>query len=171
MDQLIEPNWFLPRYEAWWDADKPLKSVSDVELAILLLRISAYASRFLPCRSYAVDQIRGWKLHDIRKVCDDVANDLVLALSSLDSRASLDRVLYLSFVGLTHMCEGRMGLAWDATGHAIRVAHRLGISCISPGASMDYNDSNDLEKEMRRRTWCNLFIWNRYGHWPGIESC
>ena len=161
MDQLIYPPWFLAQYQRWWSIGRPL-SVVDIEFTVLLLRICSYASQFLPSPSYTIDRIRGMALADIRNTCDDIANNLAATCVRLDARGSLLRVQHLAFAGLRSMCEGRTSAFWEVLSCAIRVAQRVGIHS---DATTWMHDMDELEKEMRRRTFCNLYIWDRYEDW------
>ena len=157
----------------------------DIEFAVLLLRICSYASQFLPSPSYTIDRIRGMILTDIRDACDDIANDLAAICTRLDARGSLFRVQHLAFAGLGSMCEGRTNAFWEALSCAIRVAQRVGIRS---DTAIWMHGMDELEKEMRRRTFCNLYIWDRYegcgsadqplthtafypGNWTAFHSC
>lgn len=158
MDQLVHPPCFLSQYQRWW-AKGPLSSVEDVEFAILLLRMCSYASQFLPSPSYTIDTIRGMCLTDIRSACDDIGDTLAAICRRLDARGSLLRVQHLAFTGLRSQCEGKTNAFWETLNCAIRVAQWVGIdrdSSISTHGGM-----HELENEMRRRTFCNLYIWDR----------
>ena len=146
------------QYQRWWSIERPL-SVIDIEFAVLILRICSYASQFLPSPSYTIDRVRGMILADIRNACDDIANNLAATCARLDSRGSLLRVQHLAFAGLSSMCEGRIGSFWEALSCATRVAQRVGIRS---DAATWMHGMDELEKEMRRRTYCNLYIWDRY---------
>ena len=158
MDQLLYPPWFLGQYQKWWNMEKPL-SVTDIEFSVLFLRICSYASQFLPSPAYTIDSIRGMALADIRKSCDGVADALAPICTRLDARGSLLRVQHLAFVGLRTLCQGRTNAFWEELNSAIRVAQRISIDAISWTNGID-----ELEKEMRRRTFCNLYVWDRYVH-------
>ena len=154
--QLIHPSWFLSRYKNWWATER-LSCVADFEFGVLLLRICSYASLFLPSPSHTIDTIRGMSLADIRTMCDDAADDLVKICSRADQRGSLVRVQHLCFSGLRFQCEGKNDSFWNALSETIKVAQRIGIHRDS-AASVDGMD--ELEKEMRRRTFCNLYVWD-----------
>ena len=157
MDQLIYPPWFLGHYQRWWNVDRSL-SVTAFEFAVLFLRICSYALQFLPSPVYAIDSIRGVTLDEIRKSCDGVSDALAPICARLDRRGSLFRVQHLAFAGLRSLCQGRADMYWEALSNAIRVAQRIGLHVdITSSRSMD-----ELEKEMRRRTFCILYIWDRY---------
>ena len=158
MDQLVHPPSFLAQYQQWW-AQKSLSSVVDAEFAVLLLRICSYASQFLPSPSHTIDTIRGMFLADIRNTCDDIGDNLAVMCTSLDARGSLLRVQHLCFAGLRFQCEGRTNAFWEALSCAIRVAQRVGID--RDAATSIHDGMHELEKEMRRRTFCNLYTWDR----------
>ncbi|KAF3809598.1 putative transcription factor sol4 [Colletotrichum gloeosporioides] len=156
MEQLVHPPWFLAQYQVWWNSERP-SSTLDVEFAVLLLRMCSHALQFLPSPSYTIDKIRGMSLTDIRDSINDVADKLTAICIRLDGKGSLLRVQHLLFSGLRYQCEGRNKMFWEAFGDAVRVAHRIGLDR-RPAATI--TGMNELDKEMRRRVYCNLFIWD-----------
>lgn len=156
MDNLIHTPWFLLRYQRWWAVER-VTLVMEVDFGVLILRICSYALQFLPSPSYTLDKIRGALLSDICNTCDEIAESLAAISSAFDGRGSLIRVQHLAFFGLRCQMEGRKDALWDALSHAIRVAQSVGIHSevakVRPGV-------DELEKEMGRRTFCNLFIWD-----------
>src|SRR3569833_3459587 len=78
MKQIIHGPAFLNRYQKWWMRSDPL-SVADVEFAVLILRMCAYAAQFLPSPTYSVYTFRCFSLSDIRKTCSDVGDSFACA--------------------------------------------------------------------------------------------
>lgn len=154
---MVHPPWFLAHYQRWWTIDSP-SVLGDVEFAVLLLRIVSYASEFLPSPTYTVDRVRGMLLADIRTTCDEIADNLAAICTRLDSRGSLPRVQHIVLAGLKAQCEGRINTFWEALSSAILVAQRVGIH---QDAAATVQAMDELEKEMRRRSLCNLYIWDR----------
>ncbi|KAI1407926.1 hypothetical protein F5Y13DRAFT_205604 [Hypoxylon sp. FL1857] len=154
MEQLLHPPWFLRQYQKWWNFEKP-SAVAEIEFAVLFLRICSYASQFLPSPAYTIDRIRGMCLVDVRKSCDGVADTLAPLCARLDGRGSLIRVQHLIFAGLASLCEGRTSSFWDTLSCAIRAAQRISIATTPRDGNLD-----EIDKEMRRRTFCNLYIWD-----------
>ncbi|ETS86663.1 hypothetical protein PFICI_00491 [Pestalotiopsis fici W106-1] len=149
-------QWFLKEYYAWW-SKLPPPSLADCEFTILVLRVCSYASQFLPSPSHTIDSIRGVSLTDIRRDCDEIADSLASTCSSLDTRGTLLRVQQLAFVGLRLQCEGRTTAFWDTLGNLLRVAQRVGIHKEVPAS---IPGPSEPEKEMRRRCFCILYIWD-----------
>ncbi|OCK74320.1 hypothetical protein K432DRAFT_386876 [Lepidopterella palustris CBS 459.81] len=156
MEQLVYPPWFLAQYQQWWSLGR-LSSVFDVEFTVLFLRVCSYALQFLPSPSYTIDRIRGMFLANIRDACDDIAEKLAVICARLNTKGSLLRVQHLSFSGLRSQCEGRINAFWEALSSAIRVAQRVGLH---RGRTASMLGMHELEKEMRRRVFCNLYIWD-----------
>ncbi|KAL9025373.1 MAG: hypothetical protein Q9180_007683, partial [Flavoplaca navasiana] len=101
--------------------------------------------------------IKGVCLADIRKSCEVAINALAPICIRLDPRGSLIRVQHTAFAGLDYMCMGRMNAFWERLSYATRVAHQIGVH----SDTMTWSSSADeLDKEMRRRTFCNLYIWD-----------
>lgn len=135
-----------------------MSSIADVEFAILFLRVCCYASQFLPSPGYTIDSIKGVPLSDIRKSCGDVISILSPICASLDTRGSLIRVQHLGLAALASRIICHMDAVWEHVSCATRVAQQIGL----PLASRNWpGDMDEIEKEMRRRTFCNLYIWDR----------
>ncbi|KAH8728601.1 hypothetical protein GQ44DRAFT_608737 [Phaeosphaeriaceae sp. PMI808] len=156
IEQLVHPPWFLAQYQQLWNLEK-LSSVFYVEFVVLLMRICSYSSQFLPSPSYTIDRIRNMFLADIRIACNEVADKLAEICMRLDTRGSLLRVQHLAFSSLQSQCEGRINTSWETLNMAILVAQRAGLHR-SHSPSMP--EMHELEKEMRRRVFCNIYIWD-----------
>ncbi|PGH34063.1 hypothetical protein GX50_03119 [[Emmonsia] crescens] len=158
MDQLVHIPWFLEQYQQWWIVKRP-SSAFWIEFAALLLRICSYASQFSPSPSHTIEGIRGMPLGDIRKVCDDVADNLALICAPLNPRGGLIRVQHLAIAGLKSLCEGRANDFRDKMRCAIHAAQRIGMD---KDDTPLIPDMDEIEKEMRRRIFCNLYIWDSF---------
>ncbi|KAI1146899.1 hypothetical protein F4825DRAFT_466155 [Nemania diffusa] len=156
MDQLVHMPWFLARYQAI-SAMECVQLISDVDFFILVLRICSYALQFLPSPSYPLDKVRGVSLAELRSSCDDSAEKLESIRASCDHRGSLAQVQQLAFLGLKCQVEGSMIAFWEILGRAIRVAQSIGIHSDGAG-SLD--EMKNVEREMARRTFCTLYIWD-----------
>lgn len=157
MDQLVHIPWFLPKYHSWWLLERAIL-VAEVDFIILILRVCCYTLRFLPSPSYPLDKIRGVLLSDVRKICDETVDNLAAISARADSRASLIRVQHLTFLSFQHQVEGGTNAFWEGLSRAIRAAQDIGIHRDAPvraGGGVD-----KTIREMERRTFCNLYIWD-----------
>ena len=134
-----------------------VRLVSEVDFAILILRICSYASQFLPSPGYTLDKIRGVLLANVRNMCDETADSLAAISTAADSRGSLIRIQHLAFFGLRLQIEGKTIAFWEVLSHVIRVAQSVGI--LSDTAT-SRQDVDEINREMERRTLCNLYIWD-----------
>ncbi|RYP70878.1 hypothetical protein DL770_008191 [Monosporascus sp. CRB-9-2] len=163
MSLLVHPPSLMAQYESWW-ARRPslaadtLLTVADIDFAVLVLRICSFASQFLPSASYTIDSVRGVPLAAIRDTCSNVAANLERVAAGIDPRGSLVRVQHMCFAGLNSACEGRMTQSCTTLCATIRVAQRLGFH--REGQGIDSVPADELEREMRRRVFCNLCIWD-----------
>ncbi|KAI2785050.1 hypothetical protein F4815DRAFT_3008 [Daldinia loculata] len=157
MNQLVHPPSFLAEYEDWWTR-RPVTRLVDVEFAVLVLRISSYCSQFLPSPAHTADMIRGVSLTEIRYQCTRTAQVLEKICAQADTTGSLIRVQHLCFAALNQQCEGNIKLSWATFGSAIGVAQMIGIHREPTGAASQGMD--EFEREMRRRIFCNLYIWD-----------
>lgn len=163
MSQLIHSPSFMYRYECWWNK-RPVLTLDDVEFAVLTLRVCLLASQFLPSPSYTIDTIRGVPLTHIRDTCCDIANKLATISASVHLTGSLIRLQYTCLTGLNVACEGRAKESWEVLSSAIHMAQGLGYHkhATDGTVSSPYNDDADeLEQEMGRRTFYNLYIWDK----------
>jgi hypothetical protein len=158
MEQLVHPPWFLSQYQQLWSFEK-LSSVFHVEFMVLVMRICSYASQYLPSPSHPIDRIRGIFLVDIRTLCDEIAEKLAHICVQLNHNGSLLRVQHLAFLGLRVQCEGRNVAFWEILSNIALVAQQVGLH---RRHTSRMPDMHELEKEMRRRVFCNLYIWDRY---------
>ncbi|XXG99915.1 hypothetical protein Hte_006256 [Hypoxylon texense] len=159
IDSLVDTGWFLAQYQRWW----PLETVIDtaaLDFSVLVLRICSYAAQFLPSPRYTVDKIRGVSLADIRQSCDELAEELAAVGFRYDSRSSIVRVQHVCFLGLRLQCEGNMRLSWETLSHAVRVAQGLRIGRNSNGVVPGPGSSGELERQMRGRILCCLYVWD-----------
>lgn len=165
MKQVVHAPSFLTNYQQWWGKRKPL-GVAYVEFAALILRICSYATQFLPSPTHIMDQIGGRPLADIRDTCSDVGRNLAMLCESLDWKGSLFRVQHILFAALKVSCEGRTDQFWEGIASASRAAQKAGVhtDTIVLKESLDpRNDSaRELDKEVRRRVFCSLFVLDRY---------
>lgn len=158
MKQIIHAPSFLTHYQAWWTKDRPLP-VGDIEFAVLILRICSYSVQFLPSPSHPIDGIYGIPLSDICNTCSDIGNSLAKACLALDWKGSLVRVQHILFAALKFSCEGRQDRFWEELGCASRAAQKAGMHV---GGSIVKDDgTHELEKEIRRRTFCSLYVLDR----------
>ncbi|KAK4194566.1 hypothetical protein QBC40DRAFT_290557 [Triangularia verruculosa] len=156
IDQLIHVPWFYPKYLSFWMLER-ITTVQEVDFAILVLRVCSYTVRFLPSPYYTLDRVRGVLLGDIKEMCDDAADSLESLSYKADVRGSLIRVQSMAYCALHCQIEGKTRQFWEALGRAIQAAQDTGIHC--DGVS-DRRGTDKLEREMGRRTYCNLFIWD-----------
>ncbi|KAK3291707.1 uncharacterized protein B0H64DRAFT_239296 [Chaetomium fimeti] len=157
MDQLVHVPWFLPKYHSWWLLER-VTLVAEADFVILILRICSYTLRFLPSPGYPLDKIRGVLLSDVRNMCDETVENLATISTAADSRASLIRVQHLAFLGLQHQVEGRTSAFWEALSRAIRVAQNVGLH--REFAARPWEGVDKTVREMERRTFCNLYVWD-----------
>ncbi|CAO1603199.1 hypothetical protein XANCAGTX0491_006791 [Xanthoria calcicola] len=161
-----------------------VKLVAEVDIAILILRVCSYTSQFLPSPGYTLDKIRGVSLDVIRKTCDEAADSLAVISAAANGQGSLVRIQHLAFFGLRCQTEGNTVAFREVLSRAVRVAQSIGIN--SDVARLQQG-MDETDKEMERRTFCNLYIWDgvlsrqldhtaflpknrRPGNWPHVDG-
>ncbi|KAL9031648.1 MAG: hypothetical protein Q9180_006787 [Flavoplaca navasiana] len=161
-----------------------VKLVAEVDIAILILRVCSYTSQFLPSPGYTLDKIRGVSLDVIRKTCDDAADSLAVISAAANGHGSLVRIQHLAFFGLRCQTEGNTIAFREVLSRAVRVAQSIGIN---NDIARSQQGMDETDKEMERRTFCNLYIWDavlsrqldhtaflpknrRPGNWPHVDG-
>lgn len=167
MFQLVHPASLMATYNTWWSkAQLPeaeaLFNATDIDFAALMMRICGFVSQFLPSASHTIDSVRGMSLAEIRETSTTVGAKLASIAMDVDSRGSLLRVQHLCFCGLTAGCEGYIRIARTKLCYAICLAQDLGFHKDSPGYQSVPLD--EVELEMRRRVFCNLYVWDGWVH-------
>ena len=158
MKPLVHPPSFLISYQQWWLKVWPL-SVVDVEFAVLILRICSYAAQFLPSVLFTADRIYDMSIADIRKTCTELGDSLAKSCLALDWTGSLTRVQHILYAALTSSCEGKANHYWEGIASASQAAQKAGLHKLPCG----FGDSDsEMDKEMRRRVFCSLYILDRY---------
>lgn len=158
MKQIIYPPSFLTHYQQWWAKKWPL-SVEEIEFAALILRIGAYSAHFLPSPTHTSNWIHGQPLSEVRNTCSGIGDELARACLALDWKGSLVRVQHVLFASLKFSCEGRTDKFWEGIASACSAAQKAGIHTVAPVPGE--GRSQVLEKEMRRRTLCGLYVLDR----------
>ncbi|KAI0425449.1 hypothetical protein F5Y09DRAFT_321765 [Xylaria sp. FL1042] len=164
MYQLICPPSFLLSYESWWTQKETYNSittslnVADIDFAALILYTSTVAAQHLPSPTHLIDEVRGMHLSEVREVCTTLAESLSVIAAAIDPRGSLFRVQHMCLAGVNSAYEGRMSDSWTMLNQATHLVHGLGYHrdpLTTGGKNFD-----ELEREMRRRLFCNLYLWD-----------
>ncbi|KAI1318725.1 hypothetical protein F5Y16DRAFT_414385 [Xylariaceae sp. FL0255] len=156
--QLIHPPSFMRDYERWRTRHEH-PHLEDVDFSILVPRICIYTSLFLPSREYTSDVIRGLSLSDIRGQCNNAACRLDKLSSVATRNTAVTRIQSLCLLALSHSEEGhqrRFRSVFSQIIHEIKEAgmHREPLTSKPSGL-------NEIEQEVRRRVFCNVYIWDR----------
>ena len=154
----IEPKRFFSHYGSWWTKFSS-RCANDVEFGILILRVCAYSAQFLPSRSYTADTIHGVPISTIRESSHRIAIELAQICEMAGAMRSFTGVQSHCLLATYLKNEGRMEDAWNLMGIIINTAFSLGFHVESAPRIPSHID--ELEREMRRRVFCNLYIWDR----------
>ena len=158
MYEMIHLASFLTRYQNWWTS-YPASSLEALEFAILLLRLVAYSAQFLPSHTHAADHVQSIPVLSIQNHYNQLAINVWRAYKPLSTSHSLWSVYSLFF----HVCylknTGCVKEAWYVFGSTVRLAQDLGLH-VEPCASTHFK-WNELEKDMRRRAFWNLYSLDR----------
>jgi hypothetical protein len=162
--EMMHPTLFLGRYEKWWRC-VPGSTSESLHFSILILRVCAYSAQFFPSSTQETgplggDTLLGVPLDKIRKHCHDLASRLQRMCEQLSGPMSLIWVQQLFYAACYEKNEGNIVNAWYTLGYAIRVVQDLGLHV--EDTRSEKRDMNDLEYDMGRRAFWNLYIWDRF---------
>lgn len=160
MKQLVHAPNFLASYNAWWNQETPL-GIADIEFAVLILRIALYTMQFLPPHIQGIDSIATLNLPEIQNRCASLSETLAKACTKLDWKGSLVRVQHSMFAAIKSSSEGRTDKFWEGIASASQAAQKAGIHLDPSGVE----GLTELDKEMRRRVFCSVFLLDRQVWW------
>ncbi|MCJ1377220.1 hypothetical protein MMC17_000312 [Xylographa soralifera] len=138
--EMIYPTTFLERYNAWWS--RPCQTLDELEFAVLLLRLCAYSSQFLPSKNYTAETILSTPIGTIRE----------------QDKPSITCVHQLFFAACYLKNEGKVKESWNMLGEAIREAYDMGLHLDVPRCNG--KTLSQYELEMGKRTYWYLWLWD-----------
>jgi hypothetical protein len=164
MYEMLHPALFLSRYDKWWGCE-PWSTSENLHFGILILRVCACSVQLLPSSmhelvSVSQDVPTNVPLDKIRMHCHDLASRLQRLCEQLRAPTSLIWVQQLFYTACYEKNDGSIKDAWFTLGHAIRGVQDMGLHV--EDTRIDKRDMNDLEHDMGRRAFWNLYIWDRF---------
>lgn len=173
---MIHPESFLRMLKEWFMAcasDSPPCPVhgrsgnserrrSLSQFPSLLLQVLAMGLQSLPREHYKqMSQLNHGNV-DFRTMAITLSNTACeLATLLASSQATLPRVQQWFLRASFLKNDGRTIEAWHALGQGIREAQELGLHRESVGCYGTLEISSLWQREIERRTWANLYIWDR----------
>ena len=162
--EMMHPTLFLGQYEKWWRT-VPGSTGESLHISILILRICAYSAQFFPTSMAEAGKAGGEKLlgvptDKIRRHCHELASRLQRLCEQLSGPKSLIWVQQRFYAACYEKNEGNIKDAWYTLGSAVHVAQDMGLHV--EDASLGKKDMNDLEYDMGRRAFWNLYIWDKF---------
>ncbi|KAJ5880972.1 uncharacterized protein N7473_012025 [Penicillium subrubescens] len=144
-------------------------SEDDINFGVLVLRVSLLSIQNLPHSKYPTAGVLSTHLdhleHWFVTLADELGN-----FQALERKPSIVTVQHRFY----HVCYlqnyAKVRPSWAVLSAAVKDARELGLHMKDPGISL-----SDLDMELRRRTFWNLYVWDRYmctffGLWPLIPE-
>ena len=160
--EILHPASFLTQYGQWWStgAASVPGTIEQMEFGLLVLQVCAYSAQFAPSRTHTADTINDISISVLQVRCRSLADALARLCESAGGLRTFAGAQSLCFAACYMTNEGRMKESWELVGYAIRITQDLGIH-LEAGLQRLTPKLNDLEKEMRRRLFWNLYTWDR----------
>lgn len=157
--EMIHPSSFLSRYAIWWASHEDGNTQSDehLDFGLLILRLGLLSLQSLPHPKYPASKVLNTSPESLERRLYALANN-----AQQHRRSRLARRRSLTFIqcGFYHVCylknKAEIRESWHVLSETVNDAHELGLHLKDPGAPL-----SDLEMELRRRTFWNLYVWNR----------
>lgn len=160
--EIIHPPSFQSRYDMWCKSqetnDHSGKAISedDINFGVLVLRVSLLSIQNLPHSQYPTTGVLSTHLdhleHWFVTLADELGN-----FQALERKPSIITVQHRFY----HVCYlqnyAKIRPSWSVLSAAVKDARELGLHLKEPGVSL-----SDLDMELRRRTFWNLYVWDRY---------
>lgn len=160
-------------YRRWWELRGKRDQLS-ISFTLLLLRVCACSAQAL--RISLREKLEA-ELGDTAQEMTDRYHQAAEKLSEEVPPGSggLNHVQQLLMTAFWYKCESRFVDSWHALNRGIRCAQEIGKSqsdFFSNSTFIDimigmHEDTisegiSDFDREMRRRVWCILVVWDRY---------
>ncbi|EPS32294.1 hypothetical protein PDE_07254 [Penicillium oxalicum 114-2] len=176
-ESVIDPS-FQSKYDRWCERRESKDAghtpfAADDELGddfeILVLRVCLLSIQSLPCPGYPAFGVLNTHLNQLENWFCSLADELE-ASQKQERKPSIVAVQHK----LCHVCYlikyAKVRACWSALNAAIKEAHETGLHRRDDNAAVD-----DLEMELRRQIFWNLYVWDRYmcvyfGFWPLIPE-
>ncbi|KAJ5573108.1 hypothetical protein N7450_010092 [Penicillium hetheringtonii] len=173
--EVIHGPTFEAKYAAWW-AMQEAKDLSgepiadeDIDFGILIIRSCLLSLQTLPSPKYPTKGALKTHPEAVEQWLYTLANDLDKSQAP-DRKPSIETVQHRFFHTGYSKNYGKIRESWASLSAAVKDAHEMGLHLKDPGIPLD-----DTEMEVRRRTFWNLYFWDRFmctffGHWPLIPE-
>lgn len=171
----IPERWFLNTCNQMWNYLQDPKQGQQLNLHWLCLFFSVLACTPQPGESFVLTA-KPPNTHDRSTyfVCASTARRLAedsyldQPIGSLDPSTGFSSPTdgcILAFLAIPLLCDflaerGRLSEAWKLVGSGIRSAQAAGLHR-DPGSQV-WQEMSEGEKDLRRRAWWGLYIWDRY---------
>lgn len=146
----IEPQAFLQRYNAWWS--QASQGEEDIQFGVLILRLCVNSLQFLPAHVNAPQVLRV-SLDELEMFCNYSA---CLLDGFLPRKTSLLRIQQLLFYIPTLTNVGNSKEAYHTLGEAVKEAREIDLFLEDKWPPV-----SEYDRELRRRTFWNLYTWDR----------
>lgn len=159
--EVIHPPSFQCRYDTWCKSQErndhfgDLIPEDDINFGVLILRICLLSIQNLPHSKYPTFGVLSTHLdhleHWFCTLADELGN-----LNALERKPSIITVQHRFY----HVCYlqsyAKIRPSWSVLSAAVKDARELGLNLKNPGIPI-----SDLDMELRRRTFWNLYVWDR----------
>lgn len=150
---VVYPPQFLDDYAEWWAHRKEGQKLSPA-FTCLLVRACAYSAQFLQQGArHVIETELGKSAQVLSEQFHEAADKLSFCFKP--GTGGLMQVQQLFISACWYKSESKFRDSWHALASAIREAQEIGLH-----KDVLAKRCSPFEFEMRRRTWCLLYVWD-----------
>jgi hypothetical protein len=160
--ETIHPPSFQSRYASWWIAqennDRSGDAVrdEDIDFGLLVLRVCLLIIQSLPHSKFPTTGVLKSHPKAMERWYSSLADELDKSQPPF-KKPSMETVQH-RFLHVSYLKNyGKIRESWSVLSTAVKDAHEMGLHLKEPGITI-----SELDMELRRRTFWNLYVWDRY---------
>jgi hypothetical protein len=160
--ETIHPPSFQPQYASWWIAqennDRSGEAIrdEDIDFGLLVLRVCLLSIQSLPHSKFPTTGVLKSHPEVMEQWYSSLADEL--DKSQPPTRKPTIETVQHRFLQVGYLKNyGKIRASWSVLSTAVKDAHEMGLHLKDPGVSV-----SQLNMELRRRTFWNLYVWDRY---------
>lgn len=154
-EMIYEPV-FMQQYNDWF-AQYDQSIISDIDFALLILRLCSLSAQISPYCRNSDKRNTSFCLNSARRLERKLYHLATDFESQRPRKYSILTVQHIFF----HVCylknKSQIKDSWLLLADAIKIAHEIGLH-LEKGPDSGFSE---LDRELRRRTFWNLYVWDR----------
>lgn len=159
--ETIHPPSFQPRYASWWIAQENIDRSGDtiqdeyIDFGLLVLRVCLLSIQSLSHSKLPTTEVLS-RPEAMEQWYSSLADELEKSRPP-EKMPTMETVQHKILHGGYLKNYGKIRKSWSVLNTAVKNAHEMGLHLKDLGLAI-----SELDMELRRRTFWNLYVWDRY---------